>query len=397
MYRGVKKMSKPIDTSRSGPLVGLKCIELAGIGPAPFAAMLLADLGADIIRVDRRVDSGLGVPRGSEFDLMNRSRRSIAVDLKSSEGTEVVLKLVEKADVLIDPFRPGVTEKLGLGPDDALARNPRLIYARMTGFGNFGPLSHAAGHDINYIALTGALHAIGPKENPVPPLNMIGDFGGGGMFLAFGIMAASYEAQKSGFGQVVDVGMVDGALSLMTPIYGLRASGYWNDEREKNILDGAAPFYGAFKTSDEKFVSIGSIEEKFYNILLEKLGLDPKLLPPQMDQNQWPILKEKIAEKIQTKTRDEWISIMEGTDVCFAPVLSLEEAPSHPHNLARENFVKVDGITQPAPAPRFSRTPGRVHTPPAKPGEHTEEVLEEWGFDKEKISSLKESAVVGRL
>ena len=389
-------MSNSLDNSRSGPLVGLKCIELAGIGPAPFAAMLLADLGADIIRVDRRVDSGLGVPRGSEFDLMNRSRRSIAVDLKSSEGTEVVMKLIGKADVLIDPFRPGVTEKLGLGPDDALACNPRLIYARMTGFGNFGPLSHAAGHDINYIALTGALHAIGPKENPVPPLNMIGDYGGGGMYLAFGIMAASYEAQKSGLGQVVDVGMVDGALSLMTPIYGLSASGYWNDEREKNILDGAAPFYGAFKTSDEKFISIGSIEEKFYKILLEKLGLDPKLLPPQMDRSQWPTLKEKISEKIQTKTRDEWVSIMEGTDVCFAPVLSLDEAPSHPHNLARENFVKVSGITQPAPAPRFSRTPGRVHAPPAKPGEHTEEVLEEWGFDKEEISSLKEQAVVGR-
>jgi alpha-methylacyl-CoA racemase len=369
---------------------------LAGIGPAPFAAMLLADLGAEIIRVDRRADPGLGVPRGAEFDLMSRSRRSIAVDLKNPQGAETVLKLTEAADVLIDPFRPGVTEKLGLGPDEALARNPRLIYARMTGFGNDGPLAHSAGHDINYISLTGALHAIGPKEAPVPPLNMIGDFGGGGMYLAFGVMAAVYEAQRSGAGQVVDIGMVDGAISLMTPIYGLAASGYWNDAREENILDGAAPFYGAFETADGKFVSIGSIEKKFYALLLEKLELDPDALPPQMDRDQWPELKATIAETIKTKTRDQWVEIMEGTDVCFAPVLSLAEAPHHRHNKARGNFVEVAGITQPAPAPRFSRTPGKVHSPPPTPGEHTEAVLADWGFSEAEIAELTDAAAIGR-
>ncbi|MCZ6840474.1 MAG: CaiB/BaiF CoA-transferase family protein [Alphaproteobacteria bacterium] len=383
-------------SDRSGPLVGLKVVELAGIGPGPFAAMLLADLGADVIRVDRQADSGLGVPRGAEYDLMNRSRRSIAVDLKNPQGVDAVLKLAEQADVLIDPFRPGVTEKLGLGPDEALARNSRLIYARMTGFGNHGPLAHAAGHDINYIALSGALHAIGTKEGPVPPLNMIGDFGGGGMYLAFGVMAAVYEAQRSGVGQVVDIGMVDGAISLMTPIYGLQASGYWHDARGENILDGAAPFYGAFETADGKFVSIGSIEKKFYAILLEKLGLDPAALPDQMDRDRWPELKAVIAETIKTKTRDQWVEIMEGTDVCFAPVLSLAEAPHHPHNRARANFVEIAGINQPAPAPRFSRTPGRVHSPPAMPGEHTEAALADWGFTEAEVSALKDAAAIGR-
>jgi alpha-methylacyl-CoA racemase len=323
-------------------------------------------------------------------------RRRVAIDLKNPQGASTVLKLTEGADVLIDPFRPGVTEKLGLGPDEALARNPRLIYARMTGFGNDGPLAHTAGHDINYISLTGALHAIGPKEAPVPPLNMIGDFGGGGMYLAFGVMAAVYEAQRSGAGQVVDIGMVDGAISLMTPIYGLAASGYWNDAREENILDGAAPFYGAFETADGKFVSIGSIEKKFYALLLEKLELDPEALPPQMDRDRWPELKATIAETIKTKTRDQWVEIMEGTDVCFAPVLSLAEAPLHHHNQARGNFVEVAGITQPAPAPRFSRTPGKVHSPPAIPGEHTEAVLADWGFSEAEISDLKDAAAIGR-
>ena len=381
---------------RSGPLVGLKVVELAGIGPGPFSAMLLADLGADVIRVDRRVESGLGVPRGAEYDLLSRSRRSIAVDLKNPQGAEAVLKLCENADVLIDPFRPGVTEKLGLGPDAALARNAKLIYARMTGFGNHGPLAHAAGHDINYIALSGALHAIGTKDGPVPPLNMIGDFGGGGMYLAFGVLAAVYEAQRSGEGQVVDIGMVDGAISLMTPIYGLQASGYWHDVRGENILDGAAPFYDAYETADGKFVSIGSIETKFYAILLEKLGLDPAALPAQMDRDRWPELKATIAETIKTKTRDEWVEIMEGTDVCFAPVLSLSEAPHHPHNQARGNFVDVAGITQPAPAPRFSRTPGRVHSPPAEPGADTETALSDWGFSDAEIATLKDATAIGR-
>ena len=388
-------MSNSSET-RSGPLVGLKVVELAGIGPGPFAAMLLADLGAEIVRVDRPADAGLGVPRGYEFDLASRSRPSIAVDLKNPEGVETVLKLVESADVLIEPFRPGVTEKLGLGPADCMARNPKLVYARMTGFGGSGPLAKTAGHDINYISLTGALHAIGPAEKPTPPLNLIGDYGGGALYLAFGVMAAIYETQRSGEGQVVDVGMVDGAASLMIPIYGLHASGYFSDERASNILDGGAPFYDAFECADGKFVSIGSIEKKFYALLLEKLGLENKDLPDQMDRDRWPELRARFAEVIKGKSRDEWVAIMGDSDVCFAPVMSMSEAHTHPHNVARENFVEVAGVTQPAPAPKFSRTPGRIHSPPSKPGENTESALEAWGFAPEDIAALKASGAVGR-
>jgi len=386
------------DTSaRQGPLVGLKVVELAGIGPGPFAAMMLADMGADILRIDRQADPGLGVPRGAEFDLTSRSRRSVAVDLKHPQGVETVLKLVEQADVLIEPYRPGVVEKLGLGPDVCLARNPRLVFARMTGFGGDGPLAAAAGHDINYIALTGALHAIGPGDGaPLPPLNMIGDFGGGAMYLAFGVMAAIYEVQRSGKGQVVDVGMVDGAASLMTPIYGLFASGYWKDARGSNILDGAAPFYGAFETSDGKYVSIGSIETKFYALLLDRLGLADADLPDQMDRVRWPELKARFAAVIRTKTRDEWCAVMDGVDVCFAPVLSLGEAADHPHNVARGNFVEVAGIRQPAPAPRFSRTPGKVSAPPVTPGKDTESALADWGMSDGEIAALKQAGAIGR-
>ena len=381
---------------RSGPLVGLKVVELAGIGPGPFAAMLLADLGADVVRIDRPADPGLGVPRGYEFDLASRSRPSVAVDLKHPDGVATVLKLVESADVLIEPFRPGVTEKLGLGPDDCLARNPKLVYARMTGFGGTGPLAKAAGHDINYCALSGALHAIGPAEKPVPALNLVGDYGGGALYLAFGIMSAIYEAQRSGQGQVIDAGMVDGAASLMIPVYGLHASGYFSDERASNILDGGAPFYDAFETADGKFVSIGSIEKKFYKLLLEKLGLADKDLPDQMDRSRWPELRARFAEVIKGKTRDEWTEIMEGSDVCFAPVMSMSEAHIHPHNIARENFVEVAGVTQPAPAPKFSRTPGRIHSAPSKPGAHTESALAAWGFTDSDVAALKESGAVGR-
>jgi alpha-methylacyl-CoA racemase len=388
-------MSNSSET-RSGPLVGLKVVELAGIGPGPFAAMLLADLGAEIVRVDRPADAGLGVPRGYEFDLASRSRPSIAVDLKNPEGVETVLKLVESADVLIEPFRPGVTEKLGLGPADCMARNPKLVYARMTGFGGSGPLAKTAGHDINYISLTGALHAIGPAEKPTPPLNLIGDYGGGALYLAFGVMAAIYETQRSGEGQVVDAGMVDGAASLMIPIYGLHASGYFSDERASNILDGGAPFYDAFECADGKFVSIGSIEKKFYALLLEKLGLENEDLPDQMDRDRWPELRARFAEVIKGKSRDEWVAIMGDSDVCFAPVMSMSEAHTHPHNVARENFVEVAGVTQPAPAPKFSRTPGRIHSPPPKPGENTESALEAWGFAPEDIAALKASGAVGR-
>ncbi len=383
-------------SERSGPLVGLKVVELAGIGPGPFAAMLLADLGADVVRVDRPADPGLGVPRGYEFDLASRSRPSVAVNLKHPDGVETVLKLVESADVLIEPFRPGVTEKLGLGPDDCMARNPKLVYARMTGFGGTGPLAKVAGHDINYCALSGALHAIGPAEKPVPALNLVGDYGGGALYLAFGIMAAIYEAQRSGEGQVIDAGMVDGAASLMIPIYGLHASGYFSDERATNILDGGAPFYDAFECADGKFVSIGSIEKKFYALLLEKLGLENEDLPDQMDRSRWPELRARFAEVIKGKTRDEWVAIMGDSDVCFAPIMSMSEAHTHPHNIARENFVEVAGVTQPAPAPKFSRTPGRIHSAPSKPGEHTESALEVWGFAADDIAELKKSGAVGR-
>jgi alpha-methylacyl-CoA racemase len=387
----------PESIERQGPLVGLKVVELAGIGPGPFGAMLLADLGADILRIDRPADPGLGVPRGAEYDLCSRSRRSVAVDLKNPQGVETVLKLIDQADALIDPYRPGVCEKLGLGPDVCLARNPKLVFARMTGFGGDGPLAHAAGHDINYIALTGALHAIGPADGPTPPLNLVGDYGGGALYLAFGVMAALFEAARSGKGQVVDVGMVDGAASLMTPIYGLFASGYWQDRRGANILDGAAPFYGAFETADGKFVSIGSIETKFYALLLEKLGLgDADDLPDQMDRARWPELKVRFAAVIRTKTRDEWCAIMEGSDVCFAPVLSMGEVGEHPHNAHRQNFVEVAGIRQPAPAPRFSRTPGRISAPPVTPGADTETALADWGIGADEIAALSEAGAIGR-
>jgi alpha-methylacyl-CoA racemase len=382
--------------ARSGPLAGLKVVELAGIGPGPFACMLLADLGADVIKIDRQADPGLGVPRGYEYDLASRSRPSVAVDLKNPEGVEIVLRLVEQADVLVEPFRPGVTEKLGLGPDDCLARNPRLVYARMTGFGGTGTLAKAAGHDINYIALTGALHAIGGPDKPTPPLNLIGDYGGGALYLAFGVMAAVYEAQRSGQGQVVDVGMVDGAVSLMIPVYGLHASGYFTDQRASNILDGGAPFYDAFECADGKFVSIGSIEKKFYVLLLEKLGLAGADLPDQMDRSRWPELKARFSEVIKQKTRDEWVAIMEGTDVCFAPVMSMEEAHTHPHNVARGNFETVAGVTQPGPAPRFSRTPGRIHSPPSQPGAETDSALGAWGIPAEEVSRLQAAGAIGR-
>ncbi len=382
--------------TRSGPLVGLKVVELAGIGPGPFAAMLLADLGADVIKIDRPADAGLGVPRGAEFDLATRSRPSVAVDLKNPDGVETVLRLVESADVLIEPYRPGVTEKLGLGPDECMARNPKLVYARMTGFGGTGTLAKAAGHDINYISLSGALHAIGGKDKPTPPLNLIGDYGGGALYLAFGVMAAVYEARSSGEGQVVDVGMVDGAASLMIPVIGLHASGYFTDERASNILDGGAPFYDAFECADGKFVSIGSIEKKFYAILLDKLGLADADLPDQMDRERWPELKARFAKVIATKTRDEWVEIMEGTDVCFAPVMSMTEAHTHPHNVARGNFVEVAGITQPGAAPKFSRTPGKIHSPPSVPGEHTEEALAAWGLPADDIATLKAAGAIGR-
>jgi alpha-methylacyl-CoA racemase len=320
----------------------------------------------------------------------------VAIDLKRKEGTEVALKLIQRADALIEGFRPGVMERLGLGPEPCMARNPRLVYGRMTGWGQDGPLAHAAGHDINYIALTGALHSIGRKgEAPVPPLNLVGDFGGGGVYLALGVVAALLEGQKSGKGQVIDVAMIDGASSLMAAIYGLRAAGRWTDERGENILDTGAHYYDVYETRDGKYVAVGSIEPKFYAELLRLTGLENQELPRQNDRPSWPGLKERVAAIFRTKTREEWCRIMEGSEVCFAPVLSMQEAPNHPHNRERGTFVEVDGVVQPAPAPRFSRTPSAIQRPPANPGEHTEEALRAWGFSTAELEQLRSCGAIG--
>ncbi len=379
-----------------GPLHGVRIVEIAGIGPGPFAAMALADLGAEIIRIDRTGNVLKGDPDVPPADLLNRGRRSIAVDLKSPEGVEVVLSLIERADALIEGFRPGVMERLGLGPDVCAERNPKLVYGRMTGWGQDGPYAHTAGHDINYIALAGALDPIGRRgEGPVPPLNLVGDFGGGGMLLALGICAALVEAGRSGEGQVVDAAMVDGAALLTTMFHSFIAMGIWNDERGTNMLDSGAHYYDVYETADGEYVSIGSIEPQFYAELLRLTGLEGEDLPWQHDRNQWPELKDRLAKIFREKTRDEWCEVMEGTDVCFAPVLSLHEAPEHPHNVHRGTFTEVAGITQPAPAPRFSRTPGAITSPPPHAGQHTDEVLTDWGVaDAARIAELREAGAV---
>lgn len=372
-----------------GPLKGVKVVEFAGIGPGPFACMLLSDMGADIVRVDRKGGRG-----GSKFDITSRGRRSVALDLKKPEAVEACLKLIEKADIVVEGFRPGVMERLGLGPEVALKRNPKIVYGRMTGWGQTGPMANAAGHDINYIALTGALHAIGRKgEAPVPPLNLVGDFGGGALYLVVGLCAALYEAQKSGKGQVIDCAMTDGAASLMSMFYGFRASGMWVDSKEENLLDGGAHFYDAYETKDGKWVSIGSIEPQFYALLMEKTGITDPEFQAQMDKSKWPALKAKIATVLKTKTRDEWDALMRGTDVCYAPVLSLGEAVKDPHNAARETFVTIDGVEQPAPAPRFSRTKSEIQGPAPTVGQHTESALKDWGLGAE-LDKLKAAGAV---
>jgi alpha-methylacyl-CoA racemase len=380
---------------RSGPLVGFKIIELAGIGPGPLCAMLLSDMGAEVLRIDRIQPSDLGIRAPHRFDLLCRGRRSVGIDLRKEQGREVLLRLVEKADALIEGFRPGVTERLGIGPDDCMARNPKLVYGRMTGWGQEGPIAQSAGHDINYISLVGALHAIGPAGGkPIPPLNLVGDYGGGGVYLAFGIVCGLLEASRSGQGQVIDAAMIDGAASLMTTFYGLKAFGIWTDKRGENMLDSGSHFYNTYETADGKYISVGAIERKFYDELLRLIGLDGEDLPDQMDRTKWPEMKERFSAIFKTKTRDEWCKILEGTDACFAPVLSMEEAPDHPHNRFRNTFVEVDGIIQPAPAPRFSRTPPRIQGPPPRPGEHTKEALLDWGFREEEIESLRKEGVI---
>jgi alpha-methylacyl-CoA racemase len=375
-----------------GPLTGLKVIELQGIGPGPFCGMMLADMGAEIIRVDRSASAG----RPAGADVLARGRKSVAVDLKHPDGVETVLKLVEGADVLVEGFRPGVMERLGLGPDVCLARNPRLVFGRMTGWGQFGTIAHAAGHDINYISLSGALHAIGPKGGkPVPPLNLVGDFGGGGMLLAFGIVAALYERASSGKGQVVDAAMTDGSALLMNGLFPGMQTGNWKPERGTNMLDGGAHFYGSYETKDGQHVSIGSIEPQFYALLLEKLGLTSDTsMPKQMSREHWPQLQEKFTAIFRTKTRDEWDAIMLGTDICYAPILSFADAVKHPHNVARNTFVEVGGLTQAAPAPRFSRTAPEVPPAAAAPGQHTDAVLAAAGFDAARIAALKASGAI---
>lgn len=376
-----------------GPLKGIKIVEIGSIGPGPFCAQMLADMGADVIRIDRRGTRGEMI--GDKYNILHRNRRSVTVDLKKKEGVETVLKLIEKADALIEGFRPGVTERLGIGPVVSLKRNPRLIYGRMTGWGQDGPLSEAAGHDINYISLSGALHAIGGKDqNPVPPLNLVGDFGGGGLILAFGVVCALLEVKRSGKGQVIDASMVDGSAALMGMFYGFHAAGGWSDKRGTNMLDSGAHFYGTYETADGKWVSVGSIEPQFYRLLLKHAGIDDPAFENQMDMQKWPDLKEKLAAVFRTKTREEWCEIMENTDVCFAPVLSFSEVRDHPHNAARKTFIEVEGILQPAPAPRFSRTKPEVKMGPPAPGEHNESALKDWGFQEEEIKALIKNEVI---
>lgn len=375
----------------SGPLKGFTVVELAGIGPGPHCAMMLADMGADVIRIDRKPPGALsGFAEIMKNDnVVDRGRRSISLDLKSPEATEIVLRLVEKADALIEGFRPGVAEKLGLGPDVCLQRNPRLIYGRMTGWGQTGPLAQSAGHDLNYIALSGALQAMGEAGRPpMPPLNLVGDYGGGSMMLAFGIVCAALEARQSGRGQVVDAAITDGTSSLMAIMYGMRARGHWNDARQSNALDGAAPFYGTYECADGKYVAIGSIEPQFYALLLQKLEITDPEFADQWDRSRWPLQRERLAAIFRTRTRDAWCDLMEGTDVCFAPVLDMAEAPAHPHNVARGTFVAVDGVMQPAPTPRLDRTPGTMPSAAPQAGDHTAELLAQAGYSADEVATL---------
>ena len=378
-----------------GPLKGVKVLEIASIGPGPFAAMMLSDMGAEVLRIDRVIQDSEVDLNKVDKDILNRGRKSVGVDLKNPTGVKVVLRLAERSDVLIEGFRPGVMERLGLGPEGCLKRNPRLVYGRVTGWGQEGPLARTAGHDINYIALAGVLGAIGRVDQPpVPPLNLLGDFGGGGMFLAFGVVCALVERVTSGRGQVVDAAMVDGAAILMTMIHGLRAMGNWNQERGTNLLDTGAPFYETYECRDGKYISVGSIEPQFYDLLIELTGLEGEELPDQNDQATWPALKDRVAKVFKSKTQEEWCEVMEGTDVCFAPVLSMAEAPEHPHLKYRGTFIEVADITQPAPAPRFSRTPPEISRPPPQPGQHTEEALREWGFTAEEVVELREREAI---
>jgi alpha-methylacyl-CoA racemase len=377
-----------------GPLAGLRVLELAGIGPAPFAGMLLADMGADVIRVDRTSGNGGGIPSAPELDFLQRGKRVVRVNLKDPRGVEAVLRMVEAADALIEGFRPGVLERLGLGPEACLARNPRLVFGRVTGWGQDGPLAQVPGHDINYIALAGALGAIGRAgQPPTPPLNLVGDYGGGGMLLVWGVLCALFESRNSGRGQVVDAAMVDGAALLETIFYSLRAGGAWRDQRGANILDSGAHFYDVYETADGKYVSIGSIEPQFHAELVRLLELDFPEGALNFDPALWAPMREQLARRFRTRTQQEWCELLEQSDICFAPVLDFASAPLHPHNVARGTFVEVGGHVQPAPAPRFSRTPPALPTPPPAPGERLVEDLVAWGFEASEVELLKQAGV----
>lgn len=367
----------------AGVLDGLRVIELAGFGPAPFCAMLLADMGADVVRVERAHAPQRGIPTDPRFEVLNRNRRSVSLDLKSDEGLQTLLALVDRADVLVEGFRPGVMERLGAGPQVCHARHPALVYGRVTGWGQDGPLAQQAGHDINFIALSGVLDAIGHAGGPpVPPLNLVADYGGGGMLLAVGVLAACLQARQSGLGQVVDAAMIDGSALLMAGTFGLRAAGLWRDGRGSNLLDGAAPWYGVYETADGGFLALGAVEPRFYAQLLERLGFTADALPPRADRSRWPVLREALGRRIAQRTRREWEAVFDGSDACVSAVLSADEARRHPQLAARATLVEVAGVVQPAPAPRFSRTPSQLRSGPAVPGADTEAVLQDWGVSR---------------
>ncbi len=379
----------------AGPLAGIKVVEMVGLGPCPFAAMLLADMGAEVIRIDRKSTGTNPYPMlGTACDVLARGRRSLALDLKHLEAKPTLLALVDQADVLIEGFRPGVMERLGFGPEVCLARNPKLVYGRVTGWGQHGPLAQAAGHDLNYIALSGMLAAMGRADSPpAPPLNLVGDFGGGGMLLAFGVVCAVLAAQRSGQGQVIDAAMTDGAALLGAMMYGMRAFGNWSDGRAANMLDGGTPYYDSYACADGKFITIASLEPQFYALLLDLTGMQDAAFS-QADSTTWPAMRERFATLFASRSREHWCALLESTDVCFAPVLDMAEAPSHPHNAARATFIDVGGVQQPAPAPRFSRTPGAVQSAPSQPGADSAAVLADWGFDSAAIAALRTAGVI---
>ena len=371
-----------------GPLQGMKVIEMAGLGPGPFCAMMFADMGAEVVRIER---PGIADPARDRFDVLARKRHRVALDMKRPDAADTALAIIERADVLIEGFRPGVMERMGLGPDVCLARRPELIYGRMTGWGQYGPLAHAAGHDINYIALSGALHGVGRADSPPPPpLNYVGDFGGGAMMLAFGILAAVFESRRSSKGQVVDAAMTDGAALLSAMMYGMKAAGQWRNARGANLLDGGAHFYDSYACADGKYLAVGAIEPQFYGELLQRCGIDDPGFECQNDTSQWPELKQRLADVFKTRTRDQWCEILEGTDACVAPVLDWDEAPAHPHNRAREAFVEVDGVLQPAPAPRFSRTPAQTPGSTRTADRDIQTLLADWGVDAQHLGALRD-------